>query len=136
MTGIVDAYYLAGAGMRAQGDRLRVVAENIANADSTGLTPGSEPYRRKTITFKNVLDREMGIEKVTVSSYGVDSTPFQKKYMPGHPAADAQGYVLYPNVEPVVEMVDMQEAQRAYEANVNVIDVTRSMISQTLSLLK
>jgi flagellar basal-body rod protein FlgC len=122
MTGIVDAYY--------------VVAENIANADSTGLTPGSEPYRRKTITFKNVLDREMGIEKVTVSSYGVDSTPFQKKYMPGHPAADAQGYVLYPNVEPVVEMVDMQEAQRAYEANVNVIDVTRSMISQTLSLLK
>jgi flagellar basal-body rod protein FlgC len=136
MTGIVDAYYLAGAGMRAQGDRLRVIAENVANADSTGLTPGADPYRRKTITFKNVLDREMGIEKVTVANYGVDSSPFQRKYMPGHPAADAQGYVMYPNVEPVVEMVDMQEAQRAYEANINVIDVTRSMISQTLSLLK
>jgi flagellar basal-body rod protein FlgC len=136
MTGIIDAFHLAGAGMRAQGDRLRVVAENIANADSTGQTPGSSPYRRKTITFKNVLDREMGIEKVTVANYGVDSSPFQKKYMPGHPAANAAGYVLYPNVEPVVEMVDMQEAQRAYEANVNVIDVTRSMISQTLGLLK
>jgi flagellar basal-body rod protein FlgC len=136
MTGIIDAFHLAGAGMRAQGDRLRVVAENIANADSTGLTPGSEPYRRKTITFKNVLDREQGIEKVTVASYGVDSSPFQKRYQPGHPAADAQGYVLYPNVQSVVEMVDMQEAQRAYEANVNVIDVTRSMISQTLGLLK
>ena len=136
MTGIVDAFYLAGAGMHAQGDRLRVVAENIANADSTALTPGADPYRRKTITFKNVLDRELGIEKVTTSSYGVDSSPFQKKYMPSHPAADAQGYVLFPNVEPVVEMTDMQEAQRAYEANVNVIDVTRSMISQTLGLLK
>jgi len=136
MTGIADAYYLAGAGLRSQGDRLRVIAENIANADSTGLTPGSDPYRRKTITFKNVLDREMGIEKVTVASYGTDSTPFKLKYEPGHPAANAQGYVKFPNVDQVVEMVDMQEAQRAYEANVNVIDVTRSMISQTLGLLK
>jgi flagellar basal-body rod protein FlgC len=136
MSGITDAFYLAGAGMRSQGDRLRVVAENIANADSTALTPGGQPYRRKTITFKNVLDRQLGIEKVTTASYGVDSSPFKKKYEPGHPAADAEGYVLYPNVEPVVEMVDMQEAQRAYEANVNVIDVTRSMISQTLGLLK
>ena len=122
--------------MRAQGDRLRVIAQNIANADSTGLTPGSAPYRRKTITFKNVLDREMGIEKVTVANYGVDSSPFKKKFEPGHPAADAQGYVLFPNVDTPVEVVDMQEAQRAYEANVNVIDVTRSMISQTLGLLK
>jgi len=136
MTGVVDAYYLAGAGIRAQGDRLRVIAENIANADSTGLKPGDQPYRRKTITFKNVLDRELGIEKVTVASYGVDSSPFRKKYEPGHPAADKEGYVLYPNVEAPVEMVDLQEAQRAYEANVNVIDVTRNMISQTLGLLK
>jgi len=136
MTGIVDAFYLAGAGMHSQGDRLRVIAENIANADSTGLTPVSDPYRRKTITFKNVLDRELGIEKVTVASYGVDSSPFKMKYDPGHPAADTQGYVKFPNVEPVVEMVDMQEAQRAYQANINVIDVTRNMISQTLGLLK
>jgi flagellar basal-body rod protein FlgC len=136
MTGVVDAFYLAGAGMRTQGDRLRVVAENIANADSTGLTPGSEPYRRKIITFKNVLDREMGIDKVTVASYGTDSSPYKKKYEPGHPAADASGYVLYPNVDMAVEMVDMQEAQRAYQADVSVIDTTRNMISQTLGLLK
>ena len=122
--------------MEAQGNRLRVVAENLANVDSTGSTPGATPYQRKTITFKNVLDRELGIEKVTVASYGVDSSPFKKKYEPGHPAADSAGYVLYPNVESAVELVDMHEAQRAYEANVDVIDVSRSMISQTLDLLK
>jgi flagellar basal-body rod protein FlgC len=136
MTGVTDAFVIAGAGMKAQGDRLRVVAENIANADSTGQTPGALPYQRKTITFKNVLDQEMGIEKVTVASYGHDSSPFKKKYEPGHPAADAQGYVLYPNVDSPVELVDMHEAQRGYEANVNVIDVSRSMIAQTLDLLK
>jgi flagellar basal-body rod protein FlgC len=136
MTGIVDAFFLAGAGMHAQGDRLRVIAENLANVDSTGLSPGALPYQRKTITFQNVLDQQLGIEKVTVASYGVDPTPFKKKYEPGHPAADAQGYVLYPNVDSAVELVDMHEAQRAYEANVNVIDVTRSMIAQTLDLLK
>ena len=136
MTGIVDAYMIAGAGMKVQGDRLRVVAENVANADSTGNTPGADPYRRKTITFKNVLDKEMGIEKVTVAGYGVDKSDFKKKYEPGHPAADAAGYVKYPNVESVVELVDMREAQRAYEANLNVIDVSKSMISQTLGLLK
>jgi len=136
MTGVVDAFFIAGSGMRVQGDRLRVVAENIANVDSTGQTPGALPYQRKTITFKNVLDRELGIEKVTVSGYGVDKSPFKKKLEPGHPAADAQGYVLYPNVDSVIELVDMHEAQRAYEANVNVIDVSRSMIAQTLDLLK
>jgi len=136
MTGIVDAFYVAGSGMHVQGDRLRVVAQNIANVDSTGQTPGSEPYRRKTITFKNVLDQQLGIEKVTVAGYGHDKSPFKKKLEPGHPAADAQGYVLYPNVDSVVELVDMHEAQRAYEANVNVIDVSRSMIAQTLGLLK
>lgn len=136
MTGVVDAFLIAGSGLEAQGNRLRVVAQNIANVDTTGTSPGAKPYQRKTITFKNVLDRELGIEKVAVSNYGVDKTPFKKKYEPGHPAADKQGYVLYPNVESAVEMVDMREAQRGYEANVNVIDVSRSMISQTLSLLK
>ena len=136
MTGVIDAFQIAGSGMHVQGDRLRVVAENIANVDSTGKTPGALPYQRKTITFKNVLDQEMNVEKVAVASYGVDKSAFKKKYEPGHPAADAQGYVLYPNVDSVVELVDMHEAQRAYEANVNVIDVTRSMIAQTLGLLK
>lgn len=136
MAGIVDAFVVAGTGLKVQGDRLRVVAQNIANVDATGNTPGAKPYQRKTITFKNVLDKELGMETVKVSSYGVDKTPFKKKFEPGHPAADGQGYVLYPNVESAVELVDMREAQRAYEANVNVIDVSRNMISQTLGLLK
>ena len=134
--GLVDAFFIAGAGMRAQGDRLRVVAQNIANVDSTATSPGADPYRRKTITFRNVLDRELGINKIITSSYGTDKSQFKKKYEPGHPAADAQGYVLYPNVESVIELVDMREAQRNYEANLNVIDVSKSMISQTLALLK
>jgi flagellar basal-body rod protein FlgC len=136
MTGVVDAFVIAGSGMQAQGDRLRVVAQNLANVDSTGQTPGADPYQRKTITFKTVLDRELGIQKVAVSNYGTDKTPFKRKYEPGHPAANAEGYVKYPNVESAVEMVDMHEAQRAYEANINVIDVSRSMIAQTLGLLK
>jgi flagellar basal-body rod protein FlgC len=136
MAGVVDAFLISGAGVRAQGDRLRVVAENIANADSTGQTPGAAPYRRKTITFKNVLDHQMNIEKVVVSGYGVDKSDFKKKYDPSHPAADAAGYVLYPNVNPIIEMVDMHEAQRAYEANLNAIDVSKSEIAKTLALLK
>lgn len=136
MTGITDTLFVAGAGMQAQGDRLRVVAENIANADSTGNTPGALPYARKTITFKNVLDQELGINKIATANYGVDGAPFKKKYEPGHPAADAQGYVLYPNVDSVVELVDMHEAQRNYEANLNVIDVSKSMISQAIGLMK
>lgn len=136
MTGITDTLFVAGAGMEAQGDRLRVVAENIANVDSIGTTPGALPYARKTITFKNVLDQELGINKIATANYGVDKTPFKKKYEPGNPAADAQGYVLYPNVDSVVELVDMHEAQRNYEANLNVIDVSKSMISQAIDLMK
>ncbi|HEU5046578.1 MAG TPA: flagellar basal body rod protein FlgC [Rickettsiales bacterium] len=136
MGGITDAFFIAGAGMHAQGDRLRVVAENIANVDSTGDTPGAIPYQRRTITFRNVLDEQLGIDKVVTSGYGVDKAPFKKKYEPGNPAADKQGYVLYPNVDSMVELVDMHEAQRDYEADLNVIDVSKSMISQTLGLLK
>jgi len=136
MAGITDVLPIAGAGMHAQSDRLRVVAENLANADSTGTTPGALPYQRKTITFKNVLDQELGVNVVKTASYGTDPSPFKKKYEPGHPAADAQGYVLYPNVESVVELVDMHEAQRDYEADLDVIDVTKNMISQALGLLK
>ncbi len=136
MSGVEDALVISGSGMHAQGDRLRVVAENLANVDSISTTPGGTPYQRKTITFKNVLDQKLGVNKVVVSSYGVDKSPFKKKYEPGNPAADQSGYVLYPNVNSVVELVDMHEAQRGYEANVNVIDVSRSMIAQTLDLLK
>jgi flagellar basal-body rod protein FlgC len=136
MAGLTDAFVIAGSGMHSQGDRLRVIAENLANVDSTSQKPGGLPYQRKTITFKNVLDQEMGVSKVAVSGYGFDKSPFKRKYEPGNPGADASGYVLYPNVNSVVELVDMHEAQRGYEADVNVIDVSRNMIAQTLDLLK
>lgn len=122
--------------MKAQSDRLRVVSENIANADSMGTKPGEAPYRRKTITFRNHLDREMGVDKVEVYKYGYDKSDFKKKYDPGHPAADAEGYVLTPNVNTVMEMVDMREAQRGYEANLNVIEVSKGMIQRTVDMLR
>ena len=133
---IVDSFHIASAGMKVQGDRLRVIAQNIANADSIATTPGGQPYRRKTIEFKNVLDRELGIEKVAVSRYGHDNSEFVKKFDPGSPAADAQGYVLKPNVNTIIEMTDMKEAQRAYEANLNVIETSKNMVQQTLGLLR
>lgn len=131
-----DSLKIAAAGMRAQSDRLRVVAENIANVDSTASTPGGEPYRRKTVTFGNVLNKELGIETVKVTKRGTDKSEFNRKYEPYHPAADAQGYVLYPNVNTIVETVDMKEARRAYEANLGVIEVSKTMMQRTLDLLR
>ena len=132
---LTDTLQIAAAGMQVQGERLRTVAENIANAESTATTPGGTPYRRKTLSFQNVLNKELGIQTVKISKRGVDMSPFNKKYDPAHPAADAQGYVQYPNVNPVIEMVDMREARRAYEANINVVEVSKSMLTQTLQLL-
>ena len=131
-----DTLQIAAAGMKAQDDRLRIIAENLANADSTASTPGGLPYRRKTITFQNVLDKQLGIETVKIAKRGYDTSDFQKKFDPNHPAADEQGYVLYPNVSSVVEMVDMQEARRSYEANLNVVEVSKSMLAQTIDLLR
>ncbi len=133
---LLDSLYIAGAGMKAQSDRLRVVSENIANADSTGSTPGAEPYRRKTISFHNILDKELGIHKVETNKIGFDKTDFQKVYNPSNPAADEKGYVMMPNVNSLVEMVDMREARRGYEANVNVIEIAKSMLNQTISMLR
>ena len=130
-----DSLQIAAAGMRVQGERLKTVAENIANAESTSTKPGGDPYRRKTITFQNVLNKELGVQTVSVAKRGVDMSPFNKKYDPSHPAADAQGYVTYPNVNTIIEMVDMREARRAYEANINVVEVSKSMLSTTLQLL-
>lgn len=135
MADIMRTLDIAASGMKAQSDRLRVVAENIANANSTGNTPGAVPYRRKVLSFKTVLDKELGIEKVAVDKIGTDNSGFDKKFDPNHPAADAEGYVLVPNVNPMVEMVDMREAQRGYEANLNVIEVSKSMLQQTINLL-
>jgi len=131
-----DAMHVSAAGMRVQGERLRVVAQNLANAESTALTPGGEPYRRQTITFHNALDRELGVERVEVARVGDDRSPFGRKLDPGHPAADADGYVLTPNVNPLLEMMDLREAQRSYEANLNAMGLTRSMLQRTVDLLR
>ena len=131
-----DTLGIAAAGMKAQDDRLRVIAENIANAESTGASPGADPYRRKTVTFKNVLDKELGMETVRVVKRGYDPSPFKLKYDPSHPAANEEGYVQLPNVSTIVEMMDMQEARRSYEANMNVVQVSKAMLSQTIDLLR
>lgn len=131
-----DTLYIAASGMRAQSGRLRVVAENIANSDSTSTEPGGQPYRRKLITFGNMLDKELGIETVQVAKRSFDNSDFNLKFDPNHPAADARGYVLLPNVNTMVEMMDMREARRGYEANVNVIEMTRSMLNRTIDLLR
>jgi flagellar basal-body rod protein FlgC len=136
MVDLVNSMYISASGMKAQSDRLRIVAENIANVDSTGRSPNEDPYRRKVVTFKNQLDRELDADVVRVSEYGVDKTDFPKKYDPSHPAADANGYVEMPNVNPMLEMVDMREARRAYEANINMIEVSKGMLMQTVNMLR
>lgn len=133
---INKAVAISAAGMNAQTERLRIIAENLANQDSTGSTPGADPYRRKTITFGDKLDAALGVDTVVVNSVGKDPGDFQLKYDPSHPAADANGYVKLPNVNPFVELMDMREAQRSYSANLNVMQVTRSMLTRTIELLK
>ena len=136
MVDLVNSLHIAASGIKAQGDRLRVVSQNIANADSLPTKPGEMPYRRKTISFKEQLDKVTGVDKVKVYKYGYDDSDFNRKYDPGHPAADAEGYVLTPNVNTIMEMVDMKEAQRGYEANLNVIEVSKSMIQRTVDMLR
>jgi flagellar basal-body rod protein FlgC len=127
---------VAGAGLEAQSLRLRVVAENIANARSTGRTPGADPYARKTVTFESEFDRGLGAATVQVRSVGVDKSPFQLEYDPGNPAADKNGNVKLPNVNPILEMADMREASRSYEADLQMIKQARSMNAQMLDLLR
>ncbi len=127
---------ISAAGLTVQTARMRVIAENIANASSLAQTPGGEPYQRKTITFKNTLDRALGLNLVEVSHIGVDKSEFGQKYDPGHPGANETGYVLTPNVQSIVEMTDMREAQRSYEANLSVITVAKDMLRRTVELLQ
>jgi flagellar basal-body rod protein FlgC len=127
---------IAGSGLEAQSTRLRIVSENIANARSTGDTPGADPYRRKTITFGAELDRVTGTELVAVKKLGVDDSDFIEEYDPGNPAADERGIVKMPNVNMLIEMSDMREANRTYEANLQTIKQTRDLISATINLLK
>mgnify|MGYP003342947105 FL=1 len=127
---------VSASGMTAQTLRLRTIAENIANADSLGETPGAQPYQRKLVTFKNILNRATGFTNVKVDRISKDQSEFQKKFDPQHPAADKDGYVLTPNVNSLVELMDMRQAQRSYEANLSVIEVSKSMLARTLDLLR
>jgi flagellar basal-body rod protein FlgC len=127
---------IAASGLRAQSGRMRVISENIANADSTAQTPGGDPYRRKVPTFASELDRSLDAQVMKLGRIRPDASDFKLKYEPGHPAADANGNVKYPNVNSLVEMTDLREAQRSYEANLNIVSATRRMIQRTLDILK
>lgn len=136
MDPISSVMHIAGSGMSAQSVRLRVVAENIANASSTATEPGGDPYRRKTVTFDSVLDRSLNAEVVKLKNVGFDRSDFQLRYDPHHPAADESGYVKMPNVNTVIEMTDMREASRSFEANLTVMEQAKSMMNRTLDILR
>jgi flagellar basal-body rod protein FlgC len=130
------ALHIAASGLQAQSARLRVVSENIANAQSTGATAGADPYARKTISFESAMDKTLGANVVQVKSIGVDSAPFKLEHDPGNPAADAGGMVKMPNVDVLVELADMREANRSYEANLQVAKQSADMLNTTISLMK
>lgn len=136
MNDFLSSLKIAATGLHAQSARMRVIAENLANANSAGKTPGEDPYRRKIPTFKAVMDKELGATKVEIGRIAYDQSDFTSKFEPGHPAADAAGYVRYPNVNSLIETMDMREAQRSYEANLNVVTVTRQMLGSTLDILR
>ena len=136
MADLTNSMHISAAGLKAQGERLRVISENIANAGSTALTPDQDPYRRKLVTFGNELNRELGTNLVKVRDITRDQTEFGQRYQPGHPAADTNGYVKTSNVNTLVEMTDMREAQRSYEANLKVLQAARGMLQRTIDLLR
>lgn len=127
---------VAASGMHAQSARMRIIAENLANADSAGKAPGEDPYRRRLPTFSAFFDNELQANVVQVGRVEFDQSDFVSRYEPGHPAADERGYVMYPNVSPLIETMDMREAQRTYEANLNVVSITRQMMGSTLDILR
>ena len=127
---------IAASGLEAQSNRVRVVSENLANFESTGKTPGAKPYTRKTISFDTQMDEMLGVNLVKVDRIGVDKTPYPTDFQPGHPAADENGYVKHPNVNMLVELADMRESNRSYEANLQVIKQARGLISMTIDLLR
>lgn len=135
-TDLTDIMTIASSGLRAQSTRMKVVAENIANASTSPSNPNQTPYRRQVVTFKNEFDRASGVDQVKIAGIQKDNSAFLRKYDPSHPAADKDGYVQMPNVQPIMESMDMREAQRAYEANLNVIESSRSMLLRTIDLLR
>ena len=137
MTDLFAAIKISAYGMKAQSARVRVISENLANANTGPTKPGQNPYTRKTITFKNELDRADNVNLVQVDKIGKDTkNPYVMKYMPDNPAADSKGYVKMPNIDPIIETMDMQQAQRTYEANLGMLDQSRSMMQQTIDIMR
>jgi flagellar basal-body rod protein FlgC len=126
---------VAASGLRAQTDRMKIIAENIANANSTATVKGGDPYRRKIATISQDFDRELNASLVQAGKPLPDKSDFKSQYDPGNPMADAQGYVKLPNVDSLVEVMDMREAQRSYEADLSVMDATKQMLAKTVDLL-
>jgi flagellar basal-body rod protein FlgC len=133
---LLQAVRIAASGLRAQSGRMRIIAENLANASSTARTPGGDPYKRRVATIESRFDRELGAYVVTNGRYETDSSPFGSRYEPGHPGANKAGYVKTSNVKPLIETMDLRQAQRSYEANLNVITASRRMLARTLDILK
>jgi flagellar basal-body rod protein FlgC len=133
---LTKAIAIAGSGMQAQSARLTVIAENLANQETTGATPGADPYRRKTISFADVLDPTTGVDLVEAKPPGEDRSPFPLRYDPSNPAADTAGYVKVPNVNTFIEMEDMRDAEQSYSANLQVLSVSRSMLTRVIGMLK
>ncbi len=136
MDDIIRTMRISGSGLRTQGQRLRVIAQNIANANSIATDPNGKPYRRKVITFRNEFDKALGLDTVRVHKVRPDMSEFGKRFEPNHPAADTEGYVLTPNINTLVEMTDMREAQRSYEANLNVIKSSKKMLTNAIDILR
>lgn len=132
----IKSLQIAASGLHAQIGRMRIITENIANADSTATTPGGDPYRRKIVTFKSVLDNSVGAQVVKLGRVRPDNSDFRIKHEPGNPAANANGDVKYPNVNTLVELTDMRDAQQSYQSNLNVITATRRMLQRTIDILK
>ncbi len=133
---LINSIMIAASALKAQSGRMRVISENIANASSTSQTPGGDPYQRRLVTFEQELNRELGVHEVRVGRIALDDSDFGLKFDPGHPGADESGYVKVSNVNTLIEMMDMREAQRSYEANLNVIRSSRTMASRTLDILR
>ena len=136
MMDFIKSIAIASTGMRAQAGRMRVISENLANADSTATSPGGDPYRRRIVTFRAEFDRALDANVVELGRVASDQSDFRVRHEPDNPVADAKGNVKYPNVNTLVEMTDLRDAQRSYEANLNVISSTRRMLQRTLDILK
>ncbi|HAU28940.1 MAG TPA: flagellar basal body rod protein FlgC [Rhodospirillaceae bacterium] len=130
------AFTLSTLGLKAQDARMKVIAENLANANTVSGSDGADPYRRKIVAFKQMVDEDSGIKGVAVSGILGDKSDFPTKYDPGNPSANSEGFVRTPNVNPLIEVMDMRDAQRSYEANLTMMEASKAMLQKTIDLLK